>query len=169
VNNHLNEDQITEWVLGTGDEFVLRHLETCHACFVEAEGLRKTLSSFRDAVHAAAQREQSFWQNQQLALRGRVSARGWYAALRWAWAVAMVIVLITAVFLTRRPNTPQHYPNEDADNALLQEVQGDLGREVPQALAPAVLIAEERNEILTNKAGSADLLSRSAALRRKRR
>jgi hypothetical protein len=151
VNSHLNEDQITEWVLGASDGLVLRHLETCHACAVEAEGLRNTLSSFRDAVHAAAQREQSFGQNQQLAFRGRVSARGWYAALRWAWAVAMVVVLITAIFLTRRPNTPQNCASEDADNALLQEVQGDLGREVPQALAPAVLIAEERNAILTNK------------------
>jgi hypothetical protein len=33
----------------------------------------------------------------------------------------------------------------------LQEVQRDLAREIPEALAPAVLIAEERNEILTNK------------------
>jgi hypothetical protein len=81
----------------------------------------------------------------------------------------MVMVLITVVFLTRRPNTPQNYGSEDADKALLQEVQGDLAREVPKALAPAALIAEERNAILTNKTGSADLLLRSAALRKKRR
>jgi anti-sigma factor RsiW len=150
VNNHLSEDQITEWVLGTRDECVRRHLESCDACSVEAEELRRAISSFRDSVHATAQSDESFWRNQQLALCERVSARDWYP-LHWAWAVAMVMVLITAIFLTRRPNTPPNHPSEDADNALLQEVQGDLGRQVPRALAPAVLIAEERNEILTNK------------------
>jgi hypothetical protein len=150
MNNHLSEDQITEWVLGTGDEYVRRHLETCEVCSVEAEELRRTISSFRDSIHATAQRDQSFWRDQQLALRERVSARDWYP-LHWAWAVAMVMVLITAVFLTRTPNTPQNNANEDADKVLLQEVQGDLAREVPEALAPAVLIAEERNEILTDK------------------
>jgi anti-sigma factor RsiW len=149
VNNHLSEDQITEWVLGTKDEFVRRHLEACEACSVEAEELRSTISHFRDSVHAAAQRDQSFWRNQQLAIRERLSARDWYP-LHWGWAVAMVIVLIAAIFLTRPPNSPQNNAADDADRVLLQEVQGDLGREVPQALAPAVLIAEERNEILTN-------------------
>jgi hypothetical protein len=150
VSNHLSQDQITEWVLGTSDEFALRHLETCEACSVEAAELRRTISSFRDSIHATAQRDQSFWQNQQLAIREQVSARDWYP-IHWAWAVAMVMVLITAIFLTRPPNSPQNYATEDADKALLQEVQGDLGREVPQALAPAVLIAEERNEILTSE------------------
>ena len=149
MNNHLSEDQMTEWVLGTRDEYVLRHLETCQACSVEVEELRSTISSFRDAIHATAQSDQSFWRDQQLALRERVSERDWYP-LHWAWAVVMVIVLITAIFLTRTPNTRQNYASDDADNALLQEVQGDLAREVPEALAPAVLIAQERNEVLTN-------------------
>jgi hypothetical protein len=63
----------------------------------------------------------------------------------------MIMVLITAIFLVHTPNSPRNLATEDVDKALLQEVQGDLGREVPQALAPAVLIAEERNEILTNE------------------
>jgi hypothetical protein len=153
VNNHLSEDQITEWVLGTRDEYVLRHLETCSACSIEAEELRRAISCFHDSVHAAAQRDQSFWRRQQLAISEQVSSsitRDWYP-LHWAWAVAMVMVLIAALLLTRPPNSPQHNTSEDADKVLLQEVQGDLGRDVPEALAPAVLIAEERNEILTNR------------------
>jgi hypothetical protein len=163
VNNHLSEDQITEWVLGTRDEYVRRHLAACDACSVEAEELQSTISSFRDSIHATAQRDQSFWRNQQLAIREQLSARGWYP-LHWAWAVAMVMVLITAIFLTRPPNAPQNNASEDADNALLQQVQGDLAREVPEALAPAVLIAEERNEILTNQ-----VVRQSQNLQKKRR
>jgi hypothetical protein len=150
VNNHLNEDQIAEWVLGASDEHVLRHLETCAACAREAEELRSGLAGFRDAVHATARRDPSFWKNQQLAVRERLSTQDWYP-LHWGWVVAMVAVLITAILLTRTPNVPKSYPSEDADNALLQAVQGDLNRDVPQALAPAVLIAEERSEILSKR------------------
>jgi hypothetical protein len=150
VNNHLSEDQITEWVLGTDKEFILRHIETCPVCFAEAEELLCALSSFRNAIHATAQRDERFWRSQQLAVRERASAREWYP-LHWAWVVVMVMVLITAIFLTRTANAPRNYYSDDADYALLQAVQGDLGRGVPQALAPAVLIAQERNEILANR------------------
>ena len=150
MNNHLTEDQITEWMLGTRDALVSRHLETCDACSVEAEELRRTISSFRDSIRATAQRDNSFWREQQLAISEHASARDWYP-LHWAWAVAMLMVLITAIFLTRTPKSFQNDTTGDADRVLLQEVQGDLAREVPEALAPAVLIAEERNEILTNK------------------
>jgi len=149
VNSHLSEDQITGWVLGTCDDSVLRHLEACRGCSVEAEELRSALSGFRDALQATAQRDETFWRNQQVAFRDRASARDWYP-MHWAWLVAMVMVLITAIFLTRTPNTLRNNPSDDADNALLNAVQGDLSREVPQALAPAVLIAEERNAILMN-------------------
>ena len=150
MNNHLSEDQITEWALGTSDEYVLRHLDTCAACSREAEELRSALTGFRDAVHATARRDLSFWRSQQLVVRRRLLAQDWYP-LHWAWVLAMVVVLITAILLTRAPSVPKNYPSEDADNALLQAVQRDLSRDVPQALAPAVLIAEERNEILSKR------------------
>jgi hypothetical protein len=150
VNNHLSEDQIAEWVLGTRDDFASRHLETCRACSVEVKELRSTISCFRDSIHAAAERDDSYWRKRQHAITEHASARDWYP-LHWAWVAAMVMVLVAALFLTRTPSPLQNKATEDADKVLLQEVQGDLAREVPEALAPAVLIAEERNEILTNK------------------
>jgi hypothetical protein len=142
VNNHLSEDQIAEWVLGTRDDFASRHLETCRACSVEVKELRSTISCFRDSIHAAAERDDSYWRKRQHAITEHASARDWYP-LHWAW--------VAALLLTRTPSPLQNKATEDADKVLLQEVQGDLAREVPEALAPAVLIAEERNEILTNK------------------
>jgi hypothetical protein len=137
-------------MLGTRDDFVSHHLEICRACSVAAEELRSTISRFSDSIHATAQRDNSFWREQQLAISEHASARDWYP-LHWAWVAAMAMVLITAIFLTRPPNPPQNKATEDADKVLLQEVQRDLGREFPEALAPAVLIAQERNEILSNK------------------
>ena len=155
MNSHLSEDQFIEAVLGTSDPFVLRHLATCHACSLEADELRGRIVGFRDAVHARAQRDQGFWRGQQITLRQRISATDWYP-LHWAWVMAMVMVLIAAIFLLRTPNPTQNCANDDADRILLEEVQTDLGREVPQALTPAVLISEERNEILTNQAAQSN-------------
>ena len=56
----------------------------------------------------------------------------------------------TAISPTRTPSPSQNNATEDPDKVLLQ-VQADLEREVPEAVAPAVLIAEERNEILANE------------------
>lgn len=154
MNSHLSDNQITEWMLGTRDETVCCHLASCPACSLQAKELQSSLAGFHDAVHATAQHDPGFWRNQQSAILERAYAKDWYP-LHWAWAVAMVLVLIAALFLARTPTAPQNYLNEDADNALLQAVQGDLKREVPEALAPAVLIAEERNEILTHQAARA--------------
>ena len=118
--------------------------------FGEAEELLQSISIFRESLHAAAEREQSFWTKQQFALRERMATSNW-SPLHWAWATAMVVILTVAIFLARSPNTPHNYVSEDADNALLQQVQGDISREVPQALAPAVLIAEERSEIMAGE------------------
>ena len=150
MNNHLSEDQIIGWALGARDEYVLDHLKACTACAREAEALRSAVAGFRDAVHTAARRDTGFWKNQQLAVSERLSTRDWYP-LHWAWVVTMVAVLVAAILLTRAPNLPKNYSSDEADNALLQAVQGDLSRGVPQALDPAVLIAEERNEILAEQ------------------
>jgi len=149
VTSHLSQDQMTEWVLGTTDQAILRHLETCPACTAEVQEFRNTLSSFREAVHATTEQQLRLRKDKILAAEP-ATARDWYP-LHWGWVLAMVVVLITAIFLARAPNAPHNYAGDDADNALLQAVQGDLDREVPQALAPAVLIAEERNQILTSE------------------
>ena len=43
----------------------------------------------------------------------------------------------------------QRANNDAADDVLLQQVQSDIGRDYPAALAPAVLIDEERNSALS--------------------
>jgi hypothetical protein len=150
VNEHLSETQIAAWALGEADESARRHLASCAACSRETESLRRTLAGFGAAVQTAAERDQKFWTGQRFAIQEKISALGWYP-LHWAWVLAMVVVLTTAVFLTRNISPLRINASDDADRALLQEVQGDLTRDVPEALDPAVLIAEERDEILTSQ------------------
>ena len=152
MGSHLSRDQITECMVSGNQEAVAGHLETCDACRAEVDELQRTLACFRDSIHAAAQRDDGLWRKQRLTLSERLSTKRWFPSIPWNWAAAAVLVLIAGVVLTRSPNPPQRPAREEADDALLREVQMDLGRGFPEALAPAVLIAEERNEILTREA-----------------
>ena len=151
MNNHLSREQVTEWVSGTNGEDMRQHLDACELCRAEVEGFEKTLARFRDSVHAMAQRDDQYWRRQQFTIRGRLAAGRWSFSGYWVWATAVLVVLVVALLLIRSPKIPRYGATEAADEILLQEVQGDIAREFPEALAPAVLIAEERNEILTRK------------------
>jgi hypothetical protein len=151
MDDHLNGDQITALILGTEDEFVDRHLEACVACGNEVKEMRSAISAFRDLVHTNAQRDDSFWNRQNLAINERLTERRRYLPLQWIWVTAMSVVLVTAVIVARAPRATKNVATDESDKVLLQEVQGDLEVDVPEALAPAVLIADERNEILKNK------------------
>jgi hypothetical protein len=154
MNNHLSQDQITEWVSGTQEESVRHHLEGCELCGAEVEGLQKTFSCFRDTVHAMAQQDDGYWRRQQFTLRKRLAVGHWFSPGYWVWATALLVVLVTSLLLMRTPTIPRYGTTEADDEILLQQVQGDVSREFPEALAPAVLIAEERNEILGRKTNS---------------
>jgi hypothetical protein len=151
MSSHLSPYQINEWIVGTDEAGAGRHLEVCEACRAEAEELGRTLSCFRDSIHAAAQRDDGSWREQRLTIGERLLTGGWLPSIRWLWATAALAVLAASILLTRLPQLPQHPAPEEADEALLQEVQSDIGRGFPEALAPAMLIAEERNKILTAK------------------
>ncbi|MBZ5538064.1 MAG: hypothetical protein LAO31_19085 [Acidobacteriia bacterium] len=151
MSNHLSRDQVTEWVSGTNEEGVKLHLEACDVCRFEVERVRATLAGFHDSVHALAQRDDSFWRRQQFAIRERLSVKSWFPSASWVWATAMLVVLVASLLMMRTSRIPRYGTTEAADEILLQEVQGDIAREYPEALAPAVLIAEERNEILNRK------------------
>jgi hypothetical protein len=151
MSSHLSAYQINEWIVGTDEAGAGRHLETCDACRAEAEELVRTLSCFRDSIQAAAQRDDGFWREQRLTINERLSTRRWLPATPWIWATTVLVVLALSILLTRPPQVPQYPVPEEADEALLQEIRSDIGRGFPEALAPAMLIAEERNKILTSK------------------
>ena len=124
----------------------------CDACRAEAEGVRTAISDCRELAQQAAEHDEIFWARQRLAIRQRLARHRFVPHLRWVATAAMVLVVSAALLLTRAPQPVQQANNDAADDVLLQQVQSDLGRDYPAALAPAVLIDEERNSALSASA-----------------
>jgi hypothetical protein len=153
MNAHLNDEQLTAWLLGESDPPITQHVETCVVCRAEATGLQDAISSCRESMRAAADRDELFWARQRLLTRQRLAPRHRLPFLRWAAAVAMALVVFAALFLARSPQPAHPGKDEPGDEALLQQVDQDIQRDYPQALAPAVLIDRERNSALSANAG----------------
>ena len=151
MNAHLNEQQFGELVLGTGNAEIAGHIEACDVCRAEAEGVRTAISDCRELAQQAAEHDEIFWARQRLAIRQRLARHRFVPHVRWVATAAMVLV-VSAAFLLTRPQPVQRANNDAADDVLLQQVQSDLGRDYPAALAPAVLIDEERNSALSASA-----------------
>jgi hypothetical protein len=151
MNAHLNEQQFGELILGTGNGEVVRHIETCDVCRAEAESVSTAISECRELARESAERDEIFWDRQRLAVRQRLARHRFVPHVRWVAMAAMVLV-VSAAFLLTRSQPVQRVNNDASDEVLLQQVQSDLGRDYPAALAPAVLIDEERNSALSDSA-----------------
>jgi hypothetical protein len=143
---HLNDEQLAQWMLGDLDPGAARHLTHCGACRASVDDVGARIGNYRDAVLSHSGRGQSFWTMQALAIHERVRARRFTPVLRRAYAATAILVLCAAFLVTRMPRPHQQaVTNDSADDVLLQQVENDVAREYPIALAPAALIAEERD------------------------
>ena len=146
---HLNDEQLAQWMLGDHDSEAAHHLTHCYACRASIEELDRSISDYRDTIVSETDRGQIFWTKQALAIQDRLRARRYGPALRWAYAATMILVLCGAFLVTQvlRPQQ-QAVTSNSADDVLLQQVENDAAREYPIALAPAALLAEERDSAL---------------------
>ena len=146
---HLNDEQLAQWMLGDHDPDAALHLAHCDACRASIDDMETRIGNYRDAVLSYSGRGPIFWTRQALAIHERVRARRFTPVLRWAYSAMVILVLCAAFLVTRVPRPQQQIATSDsADDALLQQIENDVAREYPIALAPAALIAEERDGAL---------------------
>ena len=150
MNSHLNEEQFTEWLLGTNERETAEHLAACDTCRAESESLRTAIAGYREAANQAAERDAAFWARQRHTIHSRNRSQRFVPYIRWAAAAVMVLVVLAAFVLTRSPQPAQRAKNDLSDDALLQQVENSLDRSYPAALAPAVLIDQERSRALSS-------------------
>jgi anti-sigma factor RsiW len=150
MNAHLNEQQFGELLLGSDKGEIAGHVEACDACRAEVESVRTAISGFRELAQNAAERDDIFWARQRFAIKQRMTRRHSAFHLRWVATAAMVLVVSAAFLLRQAPQPLQRVNNDATDDVLLQQVQSDIDRNYPAALAPAVLIDDERNSALSS-------------------
>jgi predicted anti-sigma-YlaC factor YlaD len=176
---HLTDEQMAEWLAGEAGVETERHVAECSACAAETSALADGVHRYGLAVkHRAREAE-------QLRLLQRVDPRRELVRHRLRWAVALTLGMAlagTTAYVTR-PQPPQAEPaavkmlnappaveihpasatgstaqKSMSDDELLEAVNNDLSRDVPQALAPVSAITEARNRIAATStvAGSTD-------------
>jgi anti-sigma factor RsiW len=151
MNTHLTDEQITRTLLSVeSDAEVRQHLADCQKCGEEVERMRNAINGFRALVHEEAGQRQ---------LRPVSPAKTHAASqrsTRFVWTAAVVLLAVAVLLLrwTPVPQPPQSASSQPAEDTLLLEIQQDLNREVPEALAPALVLTAERNRILGQERAS---------------
>jgi hypothetical protein len=177
--NHLSDEQLLGWLAGDADEAAQVHLRGCELCQTEAIAVRDGISRYSLALRAEAAQAQRARMAGDFAPR-KAEAKH---RLRWAGAGALALLLAAQTTWMLRPrvgavetgakggaqNSSQNknlgrtqYENQGrlqaaagmSDDELLEAVNNDLSRDVPQALAPVSAITTERNEMAAASGGA---------------
>jgi hypothetical protein len=150
MNEHLSDDQLSAALLAEEDSPIAAHLASCDDCRRELEGIRTALTEVRDESLALGERPQGFWREQRLAIAARLSADNQFVTRPLAWAASLAMVALVAAFLVQgvpplqiQAVRPAASSATDSDHDLLVAVERSMRRDVPRALEPATLIAQE--------------------------
>jgi 4-amino-4-deoxy-L-arabinose transferase-like glycosyltransferase len=158
--NHLTDEQLAEWLAGESGEETRAHLRCCASCNTEAINLRDSVLRYSMSLRQRSARAQSAQMTGNFA-PGKTLARH---RLRWVGATVLALLLAAQTAWMMKPHTvsqttgpvansqPNSQPssqsgNQMSDDELLEAVNNDLSRDVPQALAPVEAITAARNQI----------------------
>jgi hypothetical protein len=146
--HRLNEDEIAAALAGQPSDERIAECPSCAAEFAEWTDLG---GSLRQDLAARAERPAFFWARQRARIRERLAPRG--AGLRWVGAAICALVLLASGLIhqsaaPRREIAQSAAPANamaasDPDDALLQDVQTSLDRDVPAPLEPAAMLVDE--------------------------
>jgi hypothetical protein len=154
--NHLTDEQLAECLRGEPSQPTQLHLAACGQCRAEAARLGDHITRYTIAMRRQADAAQSASMAQTFAPRKALARH----RLRWAAATALALLLAapTAWMMKPRHAPAASQPAASAtlnpqptaamsDDELLEAVNNDLSRDVPQALAPVSAITTARNRI----------------------
>jgi predicted anti-sigma-YlaC factor YlaD len=150
MTSHLNDEQMTDWLLGTAGEDIVQHLASCEGCRAEASGMQTAIAEYARSTRAQAEvrRLQPVAAASRLSAAQAANRRHWLPT-RLSWVASFALLALAAILLMTAPS-PQMptAARQDADDALLMEIQQQLERDVPEALAPAAVLTAERNRVI---------------------
>jgi hypothetical protein len=143
-NSHLNDREFAQALVEVSGRARI-HLEQCAACREEFDCWQQSLALMPGNLRAAAELPADFWQDQRFAiarmLRSAPAPRPALPAL--AWAATFVLLLCGLLLLGNSPKPAPAQASADPDHQMLLEVEDALNSDVPEALEPAALLAQE--------------------------
>ena len=148
--SHWTDEQMSAWMLGERDVAMAEHLAACDDCRRELADLQGALASYRNDVQETAAADEYRWVRIRAAVAGRATER--IRGLRWAFTGALALLALSVGLLV----TSQRHPVQQAqgpkveisDEQLLNDIQDDLSRSAPAALAPVETLQQERAAVL---------------------
>ncbi len=160
MKGHLSNDEFTEHLLGAGQSATEEHLASCAECREEAARVARALGAFKvwAREESSKQAAVNVWAV-SLSQRKHVP-RG---VLAWAGTIGMTVITAMLLLVLGNPHVSPPKPagpnvghqvqsQQESDDQLLLEVQAALDSNVPRALAPAAMLASERNRVIQETA-----------------
>jgi predicted anti-sigma-YlaC factor YlaD len=145
MSGHLSDEQWAAAVLDESGEAVANHLRECAACREEVSSFTDAIGGARARIRKAAEQPESFWREQREGITTRLADRVFHQPwMRFVWVTATVtLVLLATTLLSRHAAPPLPKTQADPDDALMLSVQKSIRSDLPQALEPAALLAQE--------------------------
>ena len=154
MNEHLTEDQLNALLLEEADAVSREHLAACESCRNDLQQMSALLTGLRAESISSAERPQDFWRAQRLVIAARLNVGHELPTQPLAWAASLAVIVLAAAFLSRGlpvldsglrqvPATATAQVASDPDHDLLVDIGRTMRRDVPRALEPASLIAQE--------------------------
>jgi hypothetical protein len=129
--SHLNQEQISAWLAGLQTPEQSEHVTLCAACRGEISRREEPLALFRDAVRAISE------QRGARVIVWSTPSRWRMPILRWAAGAALALLMLGIPVLYWNKQTQlREAERARQDAALLDSVNSELSRSVPQPLEP---------------------------------
>jgi hypothetical protein len=146
MNGHLNDEQWAAVLSNNTDDTAAQHLSQCSACAEELQSFAAIVGAARAEAKKSTEQPKAFWLRQREGIISRVEGRDFtHPWRRWVWITATMMLILLACTLISRHSVPPTtaVARPDPDDALLLSVQQSIRSDVPQALKPAALLAQE--------------------------
>ena len=148
MNQHWTDEQMTAWALGERNVEMAEHVASCGECRRELTRMQEALAAFRGDVQQKASADEYRWTRIRHGVASRAVERS--HGLRWAFTTGLALVALSVgLLVTPHKHTVQPVQKvEMSDEQLLNEINDDLARSAPEAMAPAEAIQQERASLL---------------------
>lgn len=153
-NGHLKDSVFAAWALDPGHENAIGHLEVCDECRREAVDFRQAMGALREGLHRTAEGRELSWMRPAKSEDSSLEHGEWRLLPRMVSVATLALILVLVTLAPRVPApAPQAAASDTADNELLLQIQQDLNRRAPEALAPAEMLFADAG-MTTSSAGN---------------